>query len=73
MKPAVKQYVQEEEHWKDGPEEIPIALEEVMLRQKIRLENEMEAQRVKMERREKMLELERQVMVNAMVPVVSSI
>ena len=32
MKPEVKQLMKEEAHFKDGPEEIPISLEEHMLR-----------------------------------------
>lgn len=68
MKPEVKQHRKESDHWVEGPEEIPIALEEIMLRQKIRLEQEMEAQKVKIEKREKRLELERQIMVNSLVP-----
>ena len=47
MRPETKQ-LKEEEHFKDGPEHVPIALEEVLLRQKIRLEQEMEQERLRM-------------------------
>ena len=51
--------MREQDHFKEGPEEIPISLEELMLRQKIRLENEMEEQRAKMEEDRSIRELER--------------
>ena len=38
MKPEVKQSLKESDHFKDGIENIPITLEEHMLRQKIQLE-----------------------------------
>lgn len=44
MKPSVKQLRKQGDHFKEGPEEIPIALEEVMLRQKIKLEEEIARQ-----------------------------
>lgn len=68
MKPAVKQHVKESDHFLDNPEEIPVALEEIMLRKKIHLEQELEKERKRAERKERMLELQAQVMVNGMVP-----
>lgn len=32
MKPQMKQHKKESDHWVEGPEEIPVALEEIMLR-----------------------------------------
>ena len=50
MKPEVKQMLKEQDHFKDGIENIPISLEEHMLRQKIRLEQEMEETKRRMEK-----------------------
>ena len=42
MKPAVKQYTREKEVFMDGVEDLPVTLEEVMLRKKIQLEQDFE-------------------------------
>ena len=73
MKPEVKQVLKEQDLFKDGPEEIPISLEEHLLRQKIRLEREHEEQKAKLEEQRHIREMERQIMVNSMVPEKSTI
>ena len=73
MKPAMKQHIKESDHFLDNPEEIPVALEEVMLRKKIQLEQDLEKERKRAEKKERMLELQAQVMVNSMVPDKSTI
>lgn len=73
MKPEIKQMQSEQEHWRDGPEEIPISLEEHLLRQKIRLERELEEEKARMAEQQHIREMERQIMVNSMVPEKSTV
>ena len=68
MKPAVKQYTREKEVFMDGVEDLPVTLEEVMLRKKIQLEQDFEMEKKRVEKMEKLQERKAQIMMKSIIP-----
>ena len=73
MKPAMKQYTREREVFMNGIEELPITLEETMLRKKIQLEQDVEREKKRVEKLEKLQERKALIMMKSIVPDTQSV